>query len=77
LADPPEYWESAPILMLLLAMNRVGRRKALTWLRIEEISPQRRIGDLTKRQRYLLGRHLDTWQTRRDDLRRQVERASR
>jgi hypothetical protein len=69
----PAHWENAKVIDLLLAMPRVGRVKANSWLRMERISPTRLLGDFTEHQRGRLCRHLDTQSLRRDRLRRQME----
>jgi hypothetical protein len=73
LRNTPSHWESAKVLDLLIALPRVGRVKALRWLNLEHISPERRLSNFTPRQRELLARHLDTYALRRDRLRRQFE----
>ncbi len=72
LKDVPTHWGSAQIIELLLAMPRVGRVKAQRWLNLEMISPSKRLDTLTPRQRAMLARHIDTWSSRRDNVRRSL-----
>jgi hypothetical protein len=73
LRDPPVHWHSAKILDLLLEMPKIGRVKANRWLKMEAISPLRRLEQFTPSQRERLARHIDTDTLRRDRLRRQME----
>lgn len=51
LADLPEWLESMKIIHLLLATPKNGRVRVNKVLRQCEISPSRRLGDLTMRER--------------------------
>lgn len=72
LARDEWYWRSARIIDLLLCVDKVGRVKAERWLRMEMISPERRVGVLTQRERTALVRHIETWTLKRDALRRRM-----
>lgn len=71
--NPPPHWRSAKLYELLLSMNQVGRKRAQRWCRLEFISLNTPVGELTERQRTILARHIDVWASRRDDLRRFLE----
>ncbi len=73
LMDPPEYWQSAKLIDLLLSMNRIGRRRANRWCKIEAISPAQRLDHLTERQCRMLSAHIDLWSRRRDEVRLALE----
>lgn len=49
--DPPAEFESMRVLEVLLAMPKVGRVKADVMLRRAGVSPSKRLGGLTVRQR--------------------------
>lgn len=51
----PDHWRTATPLWLLTSVHRVGRFYALALMRKAEISEQRRLGELTERQRLVLG----------------------
>jgi hypothetical protein len=54
LSSPPEHWKKAEVMELLLAMPRVGPRRAGSWLRMANIPPNVTLGGLTEAQRFKL-----------------------
>ena len=62
---PPEHWENAPVVDLLLAMNRVGRARAGKWLLIEKVRANMTLGQMNHSERYRLA-----WYIEREELRR-------
>lgn len=65
LKNPPEHWATAKVVELLVAVPRVGEVKVKQWCRLVQISPERRLGTMTTRERMLLARTLETWGLRR------------
>jgi hypothetical protein len=59
LRHPPECWEKATVLELVMSMHRVGKSRARKWLTAERIDPGREIGRMTELQRFRLAKHLD------------------
>ncbi|MDQ3722691.1 MAG: hypothetical protein M3376_06410 [Actinomycetota bacterium] len=51
LLDPPAYIETAKVIDMLLAVNKVGRVKAHKALQQCRVSPSKTIGGLSERQR--------------------------
>jgi hypothetical protein len=76
LRELPPQWANAKVFELLLAMHRVGRVKATKWLKIHNISPERRINTMPESQRFRLAAHIDAYALKRDRLRRQLEASS-
>lgn len=74
LRDPPPHWQTTGVLHVFLAMPHIGRVKAMSWCKMEQVNPAIHIGQLTDRQREMLAWHIDVWVDRRDDLRRALER---
>ena len=47
LVELPEHWESARVVDLLLAIDRVGRTKAGRWCSLASVSPASRLVDVS------------------------------
>jgi hypothetical protein len=71
LRDPPKHWEKARIVELLMAMPKIGRDSASKMCRFEHIALERRLNELTSRQRTVLARQIDL-RLRRNDAARAV-----
>lgn len=76
LKDPPEHWQKAKLVDLLMAMPRVGQQRARRWCVLENVSPTRLLMVLTERQRTMLSVHIDVWARKRDALRVEMEEAA-
>lgn len=58
LADPPPELLTMPILTLVMAMPRVGRKAAGAALQRAQLAPMKQVGELTDRQRAQLAAAL-------------------
>jgi hypothetical protein len=76
LRDVPKHWETAKVVELLLCLHRVGRVKAQKWCGHAHVELSRPLRALSPRQRHLLASHVDVWAGRRDEVRRDLERAA-
>lgn len=65
LIDPPRRAGSIPVDALLRSVHRLGRVKSTEILRRAEVSPLKRVRELTPADRYRLRRHLIDYHQRR------------
>lgn len=72
----PGHWHTASVLELLLAIDHVGDSAAQHWCAMEHITPTRRLGELTARQRAALATRIDTWTRRRGYVPAEPDRAA-
>lgn len=57
---PPDHWDNAPAMDVLLSINRVGTKRAHVMLKAAGIHDEhRRLIDLSKRQRHHLADQAD------------------
>lgn len=68
-SSPAWWWENAQVLELLIAVDKVGRSKAMKWLLHANVPSNRKLKSLTSRQRRALVVLLDREAQRRDRVR--------
>jgi hypothetical protein len=55
---PPRHWQNAKVIELLLAMHRVGRRRAGSWLAMANVRPTLRLGEMSPMTRHRLAGYV-------------------
>jgi hypothetical protein len=58
LREPPDHWQTAMVVDLLLAMHKVGRGRALRWLESTQVSPTTRLMTLSEARRWRLSHYV-------------------
>jgi hypothetical protein len=67
LVSPPDHWLTAKVAQLLVAMPRVGHRRAENWLEMAKVPATKQLHALTPRQRHALAGYVEYGESRNFD----------